>query len=510
MGFHALLFLGIFLGAVLCDGEEWSGWGANVQNNRWAADNRAVSSCSIRSLTSHCQVPYRSGVSATPVIAGDTVYYPTWGGLFVALDYTTCRTRWSINVTDIIAGSPGGITPLQAQVTNPVSRTSPQIDGDVLYFGTLTKALLVAVDRRDGTLLDTMPVNAHELAVITGSPTFYDGRIFIGSSSSEGAAGRVPGYQCCSFIGNMMAATFDKSQNKFSVDWDLPMLPTTGNWSGVAVWGSQPSIDTARNQLFFGTGNLYSNPPEYDKCNNNQTADCYPASVLQESVLAVDASSGRLNWVNRIPPGADVDFGMMPTFIPSHVSGQSRDIVIVGQKSGLLYSMDATTGTIQWATTTSPTGPAAGLSWGVAADSSRAYFTAINSGRATWQLQPSGETVSNSAYGAADLATGELLWETPAPRGSIAFGPPTVVGDVVLVARTGLIGPDAPDPDYDRTRGGLVVLRRRSGEVVGDFELDANFHGGVAVQGEYVMFGTGYSNYNGTGSFHVMKVSRHR
>jgi len=494
---------------VSCD-RDWAGWGGNIQNNRWAAGNHKVSSCSIKSLAQHCRLGYKLGVSATPVVAGSIVYYPTWNGLFVALDYTTCRTEWEVNVTQIISQA-GPITTLQAQITNPVSRSSPQIDGDVLFFGTLTGALLVALDRRNGQVLDTVKVNSHELAVITQSPTFYGGRIFIGASSSEGSAKRVPGYQCCSFVGNIMAVEFDKASRKFSVQWDLPMLPLNADWSGVAVWGSQPTIDTQRNQMFFGTGNLYTNPPEYDKCATANDANCYPPDVLQESVLAVDIKTGHINWINRIPPGPDVDFGMAPAFVPKHVSKLDVDVIVVGQKSGALYSIDASSGKILWTAATSPTGPAAGLSWGIAVDDTRAYFTAINSGQVTWTMQPSGMVITNSAYGAADLKTGALLWETQAPENSIAFGPPTVVGDVVLVARTGIIGPSATDPNYENTKGGLVALRKRTGDIVADVELDANFHGGIAVQGQYVMFGTGYSDFtNGTGSFYVMKVMRNK
>jgi hypothetical protein len=71
------------------------------------------------------------------------------------------------------------IVGLQKDQVRPVSRTSPQIDGNVLYFGTLTHALAAAVNRLTGKLLGTVQTNPLPLAVVTMSPTFFDGKLFV-------------------------------------------------------------------------------------------------------------------------------------------------------------------------------------------------------------------------------------------------------------------------------------------------------------------------------------------
>src|SRR3569833_597775 len=118
--------------------------------------------------------------------------------------------------------------------------------------------------------------------------------------------------------------------------------------------------------------------------------------------------------------------------------------------------MSAADGHILWATSTSPKGITGGLSWGIAVDDSKVYFTAINADFKTWQQQPSGQTVNRSAYGAVSLSTGAIHRETVVPMYGVALGPPSVVGVLVLVARRGL------DPDctasYDQSLGGLVAL----------------------------------------------------
>lgn len=505
-------------------GSGWSGWGANVFNNRWASENRYVSSQNVHSLALKCQFDHPFGVSATPVVLDDTVYFPTWSGEFVAVNYLTCTVKWQLNVTRIVES----YAPISgaASLTKQVSRSSPQIDGDILYFGTITHALVVAINRNTGQVLGQIQINPHPLAILTMSPTFYDGRLFIGSSSlEETGADHILDYPCCSFIGNMVALTFDRNNGRFNLQWNITMLPPHSNWSGAALWGSQPAIDPVRRQVFIASGNLYSFPDEFKRC-ENETSSCLPPGVWQESVLALDIDSGNVNWLQRLTPldawtiscgggllppenpqncppdpGVDADFAMAPTFVPRG-GDNKHDIIVVGQKNGVLYSMSADTGKVVWATTTSPGGAGGGLSWGIAVDNTRIYFTAINSGSKVWQPQGSDLAINNSAYGAVSLDTGKVLWEIPAPNNAVSYGPPTAVGDVIAVARTG-----DNIADYENTAGGLLFLSQKDGTIVSSLDLPTNFHSGIAVSGKYFMFGTGYDlGYNGTGSLYVMVV----
>ncbi|RFU33222.1 hypothetical protein B7463_g3145, partial [Scytalidium lignicola] len=404
----------------------WSGWGANVFNNRWASENTEISSHNIHSLEHKCQFDYPFGVSATPVTLNEMVYFPTWSGEFVAVNYLTCKVQWQINITSLIEE----YLPITgtATITKHVSRSSPQIDGDTLFFGTITHALIVAINRHTGQVLGQVQVNPHPLAILTTSPTFYDNKLFVGAASlEETGADHIPDYPCCSFVGNMVALSFDKFHNCFNVEWNVTMLPLQSNWSGAALWGSQPAIDSVRKQTISCGGGLL--PPV-----NPQ--NCPPE------------------------PGVDADFGMAPTFIP-YGGKNNQDAIVVGQKNGVIYSMSAETGKLLWSTITSPGGAGGGLSWGMAVDNQRVYFTAISSASKTWQLQPSHLTINNSAYGAVSLDSGSILWETPAPESAVAYGPPTAVGDVILVARTG-----DNIADYENTGGGLIALSQKMGELL--------------------------------------------
>lgn len=286
-------------------GEKWVGWGGNIFNNRWSSQNTELNSSSIQTLTQQCHLIYPRGVSATPTVGENAVYYPTWNGLLVALDYRNCSVLWQINVTSLInAYAP--ITPLQTQELSPVSRTSPQILGDVLIFGTQTHALLVAANIHTGKVLSAIQINPHPLAAITQGATVYNGVILAGASSFEELGILLPDYKCCSFIGNMAGLVFDPHRSEFNVLWNISMIPASmTGWSGAAIWGGQPSIDPYRNQAFIGTGNVYQAPTQYWECEANRTtktgADpCLPKDIWQESILAIDVLTGHVNWVKQI------------------------------------------------------------------------------------------------------------------------------------------------------------------------------------------------------------------
>ncbi|EAQ87370.1 hypothetical protein CHGG_03989 [Chaetomium globosum CBS 148.51] len=442
----------------------WAGWGGSHLNNHWAEGNRDLSSRSIASLSLHCKIPDPVGQSAPPAIRGSYAYYPTYNGSFIALNYKTCEIKWNLNVTQVIADY-APITPLQLLVSVAVSRTSPQIDAanKILFFGTQIHALVVAADLDTGTVLGVQQVNPHELATITSSPTLYDNTLFVGvSSAEENAAYFTNGtYPCCSFIGNAAAFHFTRTHTsgttttmgttphrlQFTTLWNITTIPTNLppppltpgeagpplRWSGAGIWGSQPPIDVARHQIIFATGNTYTVPQAFFHCAEAGADEhCFPSYVWQESVFALDLRSGRANWVRRLDaldawtlvcgtgdlprnetlcpftPGPDADFGMAPAIVRGGARGYGegggrRDLLTVGQKSGVLYGLAADTGAVLWVGADEPGGYARGfVVGGWRRMMSGCIIPGVNSGQQEWVLQPQNKTaVNNSVIGAA-------------------------------------------------------------------------------------------------------------
>ncbi|KAK3644052.1 hypothetical protein LTR56_009904 [Elasticomyces elasticus] len=458
----------------------WTGWGGNILNNRWN-DHTTINRATVQNISRHCHLGgFAQGISAAPAIHEGVAYFPSWDGYVTAFAFETCEVKWQTNITAYLEeyAVPNAY---QMAFCAPASRTSPQIDRDVLYVGTLRHAVLLALDITTGAILANVQINPHPLAVVTMSPTFYNGKIFVGTASQEESA----------------------------------------------------ATDSVT------TGNVYEIPEAVQACinatsSNSSDLACYPSSVWHEAVLALDIDCGNVNWIKILSPleawnaacgiagvtpksaacppnpGPDADFGMAPAFVPaqSAATPNGRDVVVTGQKTGDLYAMDAADGAIMWATIVGPdTSSFGALVWGVAVDASRVYFTVQDPLYETWTSQPSGKKISNAAYGAVELCNGSIIWEVPVPFNSTSYGPPSVTQDVALFPRMGHF---IPPTLANGTMGSVVVLDSASSSIVADIPADYIVYGSVAADGPFIMFGTGYHGSTTFGSFNVFKVSKGR
>lgn len=164
------------------------------------------------------------------------------------------------------------------------------------------------------------------------------------------------------------------------------MLPDnnnqTGLYAGAAIWGSSPAIDVVRNLVYVATGNTYSVPPAVEACENaraNATGNvsfpdpCIEAADHSESIVAFDLHTGKIFWARHLGGfdvwtlvcantpvplpncpstiGGDYDLGEAPFLLTiKEERGTSRDIVVAGQKSGVVHALDRATGDIVWQT----------------------------------------------------------------------------------------------------------------------------------------------------------------
>lgn len=526
-------------------GGNWLGFGANVYNNHWAGSDAQISTANIDTLSSVCQKKYSPGTSAAPLIENGIAYYTTFGGLLVALDYENCKEHWTLNVTELILKVKGNSDSVVATNAALASRSSPVSDGDVLYFGTLARALVVAVNKHTGHVIDTLEIGNNPLSILTQSPTVYNHRVFFGVSTTESAGPALdPSYK---FTHHGTMNAIELRHGRLALVWTTHMIPPGSNLAGAAVWGSQPSIDPIRNQVFIGTGQLYTLPDEYIECQNaNKNLDvqtghlvnepCLPRNTYQTSVLALDIETGAINWYRTLgaldawnsacvqgafegdlsaPPGPncpknignDTDFGMAPTFVlASENTPSNKDVVVAGQKNGNLYAFSAQTGSTLWAINAAPGGIEGGISWGVAVDKDTVYYTAINTNRVNFTLYPSNQTISNSAFGAVNLKDGTTKWQTAAPRNTTSLIIPVVANDIVL---TGTTGSWVENSLFAQGPGSLIALNKFTGEILREDILDSFFHAGIAVVNEHVLFGTGYGGIEPiqNGTFNVWKIS---
>jgi len=483
--------------ALASQGSEWNSAGGNRQNTRYQQAEHNISVSNVDSLVAKWVFTTGGDVSATPAVDADTVYFPDWAGNLFAVDKFTGALKWQVSIPDV-TGIPGD-----------KARATPAVTEDKLVIGTQGPfgggGLVLAFDKFTGDLLWATQADDHPAAVITQSATVFDGRVYVGVSSlEEGLAAFIPGYDCCSFRGSMLAIDLDTG----AILWKTFTAPE--GYSGNAVWGSSPAIDTKRNQLYIATGNNYSVPDDVLACvaaagnDPNAMAACLSPNDHFDSILALDLTTGAIKWATRAlpydaftagcipffsdgtncpePAGPDFDFGQAPALftVKPDGKGKPRDLVGAGQKSGQYWALNPDTGSVVWESQAGPGGIAGGLQWGSAVDGQRVYTANANSDSDPWTL-PGGTTTTDGVWSGLDAETGAILWQTVPPHGGSTSGPVTTANSVVFGCSL--------DPS-----GYMYALNAATGAVLWEYASGGSCLSGAAISDGMIFWGSGYYN----------------
>jgi polyvinyl alcohol dehydrogenase (cytochrome) len=529
----------------------WSVWGGDLTNRHFAASERRINVTNVHRLRRRWVVETRGNVSAIPTLSTTRVYVPDWGVPLVggsqlyALDRATGERVLHRSVLRYTRNA-----------VNNIVRTSPAIYGDQLIFGDIRSqpsslldipgghgATLYSISRRSGELTWKRTLDAHPLAIVTQSPVVFDDRVFVGVSSFEEAASKL-GHDCCSFRGSMLA--LDARTGR--ILWRRYMTPAARSghppFPGAAVWGSSPSIDVASRTVFIATGNNYAFPDELAGCLAAHPSDpaaqdreCYAVfdrpDNYAESILALDVDTGAVRWARKmrnfgawtfacdprlvpwLPAKAancddlrslDYDFGQAPMLFAATVAGVRRELLGIGQKSGVFWVLDRNDGSTVWATRVGPGGVLGGMEFGAATDERRIYVQITNFDHASFRLvagEHAGETVNGGIWAALDPATGAILWQTPDPtsrralRGNtvhpvwggghgpgffgVAMGPLTIANGVLFGG------------SMDRA-GHMYAFDAATGRILWSFASGGSVMSAPSVDGGVVYWGSGYAS----------------
>jgi polyvinyl alcohol dehydrogenase (cytochrome) len=483
--------------ALASQGDTWMSAGGNRQNTRYQASEHNLSASNVGSLVPRWMLTTGGDVSATPAVDADTVYFPDWAGSLYAVDKFNGQVKW---ITSI---------PAVTSLPGDKARATPAVTEDKVIIGTQGPfgggGLVLAFNKFTGALVWATVADTHPAAVITQSATVFDGLVYVGvSSQEEGLAAVVPGYPCCSFRGSMLALDLDTG----AIVWKTYMAPE--GYSGSAVWGSSPAIDTKRGQVYIATGNNYSVPQEVLDCvaaagdDSDAQAACLPADDHFDSIMALDRMTGEIRWATRSipfdawtadclpfygdgsncpdPAGPEYDFGQAPALFTVKPSGMGKphDLVGVGQKSGQYWALNPDTGAVVWLTQAGPGGFAGGLQWGSAVDGQRVYTANANSNLMPWYL-PGGTLTTVGIWSGLDAVTGAILWQTVPPNGGSASGPVTTANGLVFGCTL--------DP-----QGHMYAMDASTGAVLWSFASGGSCVSGAAISEGMLYWGSGYSN----------------
>jgi polyvinyl alcohol dehydrogenase (cytochrome) len=363
--------------------------------------------------------------TGTPVIADGVLVEGDNGGRVYALDAISGRRVWSRDLGQPINGS---------AAIDTAAAGGPAVYVPVAQSGS---PRLVALSLRDGALLWNTVLVSHPGASVFGSPTFWHGRVYIGTSG--------PNDDNTTARGSVTAV--DEKTGR--VDWQTFTVPPGSD--GAGVW-STPAIDTRTGRVYVGTGNNYHKP----------------ATDTEDAVLALDASSGRLlgrfqataNDTFSLPGnplGPDYDFGASPNLI---TGAGGQQLVGEGQKSGTYWALDRATLKPAWHANVGPSGYLGGILGSTSYDGARIY---------------TGDTLSGQI--SALTPNGSLAWQS-SDLGVFHLSPEAIANGVLYS-----VSPP----------GSLVARDPSTGRQLASVFLGGTVFGGFSATGHalYVSVGTG-------------------
>ena len=454
----------------------WPSAGHDLSDTRNNPDEHTIAVTNVAALQQKWSVGFPSYLTSTPSISGSTLFLPDQAGNLSALDITSGQVVWKRTIQSYT-----GVTRDIVRVT-PAIADGRVIFGDQPYNGQHAGTHLLAVSASTGALLWNTVVETQQTARITGSAVVDGDTVYVGLSSGDEVDPN-----CCHFRGSVVA--LDAATGK--IKWRTYTAPV--GYTGAAVWGSGPVVDHTTNMLYVGTGNNYTVPAGVCTAPAQTGCRAPDPNDYVDSLLALDLTTGKPAWALRTlngdvwtkactsptACGPDFDFGSSPNLFTAEIGGTARQLVGIGQKSGIYWAADARTGALQWQTRVGPGGSGGGIQWGSAVDGSHIYVSIVNSAHLSWTLK-SGEQVTGGAFSGLDPATGHILWQTADPQGAGDFGYVSSANGVVYA------GSGAGSGDN------MYALDGASGAIRWRFASGGSVMGGAAIVDGSVYWASGY------------------
>src|SRR5215831_4582757 len=315
------------------DAPGWSGWAPGLVNMRFQpAKEAGLRAEDVPKLTLKWAfaLPDSAVLRSQPAVYRGRVFAGAQDGSVYSLDAATGCVHWS--------------TMVQAEVRSGI--TVAEVGGKpALFFGD-SSGNLYGLDGATGKQLWKIALDEHPASKATSTPTFYQGRLYVGVSSLEEALAVSPGYVCCTFRGSVSAIQAADGKvlwKRYMIDEAARERPQTKRAakvygpSGIGVW-TAPTLDPGRDTMYVTTGDNYSDPP----------------TALSDAVVAMRMSNGEILWSKQLTAGdawnsscmladkincpdsngPDFDFASSAMLVSP---GNGRRVLLLGQKSGMAY-----------------------------------------------------------------------------------------------------------------------------------------------------------------------------
>jgi outer membrane protein assembly factor BamB len=401
---------------------------------------------------------FAGSFASTPVADSDTIYVQDLRSNVFALDRKNGAVRWAHRFRARNDG-PNGLA----------------VDGGRVYGATDADAFALSADT--GKLLWTRHLASQSEQFVDVAPVAWEDIVFT-STVGYAPLGRGKIYALDAATG-AVRWTFDTIKEP----WPHPLESGGGGlWYPVSV--------DARGRLYAGT----SNPTPWGGTPARPNGAAFPGPVpYTDSLLVLDARTGRLLWHDQVTPHDVRDYDFQATPILARVNG--ADVVLGAGKAGRVIAWDRATKQRLWSASVgvhrNDTGPlprrrvtvCPGLFGGVetpmAFAAGRLFVPVVDlcgwgSAVARQEVTSVDPTRGSGRVVALDAASGRRLWERRLP--SPDFGCATVANDVVFTAT------------FDGT---VYALASRDGAILWQARMRAGVNACPAVVGDLLVVGAG-------------------
>ena len=177
--------------AGLKDAQNWNGWGVDVVNTRYQT-HTAIRGDNVSGLKLKWAfgIPDASTAYGQPIVVGGRLFFGSGDGTVYALNAESGCTIWTYRA--------------DTTVRSAITVAAAGANRTLAYFGD-GEANLYAVDAENGKIVWKTKIDSHRTARITGAPTLYRGRLYVGTAGNEELTGGDPDYPCCTFRGSVNA-----------------------------------------------------------------------------------------------------------------------------------------------------------------------------------------------------------------------------------------------------------------------------------------------------------------
>lgn len=470
----------------------WNGWGPKGDNARFVPPEIAgLSIDQVRKLKLKWAFGYEGDVNAfaSPAFFDGQIFVGSARGTVLALRAESGCIQWTFDARGPVRS---------AMIAVPNGNRHALLFGDQIGW-------YYALEAETGKLLWSKKIEEHDTARLTGAALVRNGVVYVPVSSWEETRSSGADYVCCTFRGSLVALRIADGEQL----WKSYMVPQPteqgktpsgkAKWgpSGASIW-STPAYDDKRNLIYVTTGDNFS----------------APATLTSDALVAIDPATGKIVWAsqttaNDVSPaerGPDFDYGAPPIVAKTP---EGRDLILGGQKSGIVYAFDPDKkGEVVWQTRVGRGGAQGGVQWGLSYDG-RNVYASVSDGAGKRVPNESGGTtrILDPAVGggltALKVSDGSTVWFAPPPDCGTRPGC-SPAQSAALTSLSGLV--------FSGTLGGILrAYSAEDGKVQWEYDTAHDFQtvngvkakggaidgpGAVVIKG-MLFVNSGYSRFGG-------------